>query len=524
MGHSKAVPITSPPIKDESLIGYLIRIAGINAYESSAWTLRHAGLGYVDIKASTWKSRIPDLALVLGRSLDEIITLAPINTSEGNHSKVRLPNGEVISRYFFKWPTKAICSLCARENKYLSSLWDLRLVTHCPRHGGRLRQDCSECGGVARFYRTTLDFCKCARAKNNAATRLSESHVGLLRLLSNKYGGTNFNLQQYGFPSRILNATFKETIETVSLLGSFLEKGGDFDGRSYHYVKEENIVRQVAAAAEALTSWPNGFFRYMGRLLVSPENYSKPKFFANNLVYLYQTSSAHRSRVPVVFEGFEAYFHLLADAPTAIKIPKLQPSPGRHKWLVSASDTRKWLRTNHRNIDRLINEGHLKAIVSRRGNKIHRLITHESIDSYLDLKKRLIGAGAAAHMLSVSLHTLKTLVKAGFITPFHSPDLDGSHCWRFDQKVLEGFLHELEEHAAEFKLGPVLLIAAVKKYNKQGLSYVKLLSMIREGEVELLMYSRTERGFLKFGVDPEALNKLFSDEESPEQAKPGGVA
>lgn len=510
MGHFDVVPIASPPIQGESLIGYLIRIAGINSYESSAWTLKLAGLGYVSMKASTWKSGLPSVASVLAQPVDAIRFLAPLNSVGRNHSKVIIPNGETISRYFLNWPTKAICSQCARENNYLSSLWDLRLVTHCPKHGCRLREACSKCGERARFSRTTLDFCRCSNVEKWSTQTISDAHIGLLRLLSNSFSGTNFDLGQYGFPKQLQKASFREIIETVALLGSSLHRAGRVDGRGYFSINDKGKSAQVSSAADALADWPHGFFRYIGKLVVSDESYSAPHLFADSLDSLYRRSVNSQAQFPIIYAGFEAYLGLVADGAAPNGRNDISPSPGRHKWLASASDARVWLRVSDKKIGKLISRGLLKTIVVRRGKKVHRLITHESIDAFLDLKRRLIGIGAAAHMLSISLHALKTLVQAGFLTPFHSPVLDGNHSWRFDQKVLEGFLYELEESVKEREADPVQLVVAVRKYNKQGLSYVKLLKMIRDGEIELLMYSQTERGFLKFGVDPEMLRKLFS--------------
>jgi len=512
MNRSEAVPIISSPIKDESLIGYLIRIAGLNAYESSAWPLRHVGLSYAKTKASTWRSKLPELASILGQPLEAISNLAPLNTFEGNHSKVTLLNGEAVSRYFLKWPTKAICSLCARENGYLSSLWDLRFVTHCPRHGCKLRDACSECGKVVRFYRTSIDFCECLSAKAGGDSSISEAHIGLLRLLSNKYSGTKFDLARFGFPELIQRASCREVLETIALLGTSLHREGDPDGRGYLRVSEANTIIHVSDAAGALANWPEGFIRFIGKMIAPTDWYLENEFFAFGLERLYRTCSTQKERFPTVYEGFEAYLRLVSEGRAPYIHNTVVPSPGRHQWLVSSSDARNWLKVSRAGIDRLIRKGLLQTITIRRGRRVDRLVTHESLEAYNDLKKRLIGIGAAAYMLSISLYTLKELVRAGFVTPVHSPDLDGNHCWRFDQKVLEGFLYELEVHADISKIRPVQLIAAVKKYNKQGLSYVRLLEMIREGEVELLMYSQTERGFLKFGVDPEVLHKLFNDE------------
>lgn len=517
---SEVVPITAPPIRDESLIGYLIRVSHINFYERSSWILKLAGLDYARIKASKWNNALPKLSSILGQDTGKLSLLAPLNALEGNHSKVGIPNGEVISRYFLEWPTKAICSQCARENGYLSSFWDLRLVTHCPKHLCRLREGCSDCGENSRFYRTTVDFCRCSKPNENADSALSDAHIGLLRLLSNKYVGTDFDLEQYGFSNQLKSASFREIIETVAILGSSLLSYANLDGRCYHQLSAEKIVNHMAVSADALANWPNGFISHIGKLFFPAEDYSALSCVGYSLEKLYQFSLDHQDRVPVVFAGFEAYLHSVASEALVVPPKTITPRSGRHKWLVCAADAREWLRVSREHFDRLIKEGHLKTVTFRRGGTVNRLLTHESIDAYLDLKSRLISIGAAANMLSISLHTLKTLVDAGFLRPFHSPDLDGNHCWRFDEEVVAGFLHELEETAKKCSILPVQLVAAVQKYNKQGLSYVRMLKMIKKGEIELLMYSQKERGFLKFGVDPEVLQKLFSDERQFLQPKP----
>lgn len=516
MDRSEAVSIPSPPIRGESLIGYLIRVADTNCYESSGWILSLAGLTYATMKPSTWKKGLPALAYALQQPLEEISRLAPLNTVEGNHSKVLIENGEMISRYFLKWPTKEICSQCARESGYLSAAWDLRFVTHCPKHGCKLRSTCSECDEEAGYSRTTVDFCSCMDFQEWNKPTISEAHVGLLRLLSNKFVGTDFRADKYGFPEELKQASLREAIETIVLLGSSLHIGGRVDGRGYCRMSEDRVIAQVATAADALADWPQGFMRYLGKLIVPIDNYSGSSFFAERFARLYHCAESNQSQFPTIFRGFEECLGLLAKGKLQSLVGKVAPKPGRHKWLACGSDARVCLRVGKSTLSRLMRKGMLKTIAVRRGQSVQRFVTHESIEAYLDLKRRLIGIKSAAYMLSVSLHTLKTLVKAGFLTPYHSPDLDGHHSWQFDKDVLAGFLHELEESLEEQNSDPVQLVAAVRKYNKQGLSYVKLLDMIRNGEVELLMYSQTERGFLKFGVDPTALKKIFGNEAAVE--------
>lgn len=213
-------------------------------------------------------------------------------------------------------------------------------MTHCPKHLCRLREGCSDCGENSRFYRTTADFCRCSKPNENADSALSDTHIGLLRLLSNKYVGTDFDLEQYGFSNQLKCASFREIIETVAILGSSLLSYANLDGRCYHQLSAEKIVNHVAVSADALANWPNGFISHIGKLFFPTEDYSALSCVGYSLEKLYQFSLDHQDCIPVVFAGFEAYLHSVAGEAPVVPPKTITPRSGRHKWLVCAADAR----------------------------------------------------------------------------------------------------------------------------------------------------------------------------------------
>jgi hypothetical protein len=158
---------TPPPRSDESLLGYLVRLTEENGYGGPNWILELAGIKTIPIgpTLSLVLSDFPSLsglAEIAGVATEKLEALRYSPTSGGRGSKMhRFSDRGVLPQHLFNLTYCKLCPDCLREDGYCQRIWDLVLVTTCPRHGRRLLWRCPECGERIRWNRSRLSRCRC---------------------------------------------------------------------------------------------------------------------------------------------------------------------------------------------------------------------------------------------------------------------------------------------------------------------------------------------------------------------------
>ena len=153
---------TPETLPGESLMGYILRLTEANYYESPQWILDLAGLKFSGLNPG-WRilcRERTDLAIfsrITGLNADEIAQLKHQILTEGEfHREVcQAHQGLPLDDIDFKDPQ--VCVECLRESGHCRKLWDLKIMTVCPRHRVKLLDQCSACGlmprrGIAREF------------------------------------------------------------------------------------------------------------------------------------------------------------------------------------------------------------------------------------------------------------------------------------------------------------------------------------------------------------------------------------
>src|ERR1043166_7508768 len=140
---------TAPPNPDESFVGYLTRLTELNYYESPSWILQLAELGKYERKEA--------LAFSEPEKLLQLSELTNVNTPqllEITHQRETAKRHRHVDCKFFDLlvPRSAIqirpariCPACLRDDGYVRRIWELNIVTTCPRHKCLLIDECPGC-------------------------------------------------------------------------------------------------------------------------------------------------------------------------------------------------------------------------------------------------------------------------------------------------------------------------------------------------------------------------------------------
>jgi hypothetical protein len=156
------------PEKGESFIGYLVRLTGLNGYDTPSWVLSLAGIDYMELQ---WtfsfvfgKTKgLDKLAQLTNNTLDDFneLVYSPANSSQGNTEHEFNFYGASLNRSIIRPHCPKICPRCLSEPGYCFRVWDCSLVTACPLHECLLLDSCPKCQRRIKCIRKSLSTCPC---------------------------------------------------------------------------------------------------------------------------------------------------------------------------------------------------------------------------------------------------------------------------------------------------------------------------------------------------------------------------
>lgn len=160
---------TFPPIADESLYGYLARLAEAN--DSRVGEV----LDRADIRFQQSHFKDTDvhrIAKATRQTFEKLRNLAP-----NRHIDTTSIMGCQLDNLGVLIKTRRICPKCIKGDKgYYKAVWDWKFVQHCPDHKLRLVTHCpnKECGKALDWRTTSIRRCTCMADLTKAQAEKSE--------------------------------------------------------------------------------------------------------------------------------------------------------------------------------------------------------------------------------------------------------------------------------------------------------------------------------------------------------------
>jgi hypothetical protein len=147
---------------DESLNGYLLRLAEENFLGSTSALLRRTG---IRLKAQYTPRELQAIAEFHGLEAQQLQRLASFPTVHGS-----LATGA-----FLRKTAIAVCPECLRHTDYIRQAWHHELFTACPTHQVLLIEQCPECDAPAELNRGAVSRCRCGYALSEARGRPADA-------------------------------------------------------------------------------------------------------------------------------------------------------------------------------------------------------------------------------------------------------------------------------------------------------------------------------------------------------------
>ncbi|MGY6274383.1 helix-turn-helix domain-containing protein [Methylomonas sp. MgM2] len=465
-----ALPVRPRPIDGEATLGFLMRVARANGYE----TLLQLG--------NTFRN-FDGLCQALGLSAEERQALfGPHPSFWGSNA---LSNG--LTAADFNHSQMRWCPLCLRESAHLHGPWLLKISCVCNRHSIRFLERCPSCGSTQRLERVNLEQCACGAwlADTRGADRVDEPLIFVSRAVEAAIGGKS---ALAGFPAMSL----PDWIRLIGYLGQYSEtfqpaKPGKI--ANLHQLNTATTLMQQIG--RLLDGWPENFHVLLMTIHRQADSQSSiRRTFGSLYRALYTDLSGECFQF--LRDEFEHYLlkhwsgvvnkrHKAFKPETVARHPRVTLKQAAKKAGVAPSTVRHFVRAQ-------VIAGNQIELPS--GRKL-RSIDEQSLKQIAVLAKGCVTLGEAAKQLALPERRVRELISAGILKPLVSRQLGNAATWLIPRQQVQGLFFA---GAESNHLQPTISVGHILKHWH-----------LRDGEFKALVKVLLERQLEPVGNPTESV-------------------
>lgn len=482
------LPVRPRPIDGEATLGFLMRVARANGYES----LRQLGNTFGSFEG---------LCQALGLLTEErLILFGPppsfwgsselsdeLAVSDFNHSQLR-------------W-----CALCLHESAHIRGSWLLKISCICSRHAVQLQDRCPSCGSVQRLDRVNFEQCDCGAWL--AGTQGQEVAHDLLVCLSQAVEAAIAGTSALpSFPTLSL----PEWLRLISYLGQFSETcQPSKPGKLGNMHQLGTAFALMLQASWLLDNWPKNFHALLTAIQcqagVEVKNNTRIRDTFGTLYHVLYTDLSDPC-FQFLRDEFERYLHKhwsgvvnkrhRAFKPETIaRHPRVTLKQAAKKAGVALSTVRHFVRAE-------VIAGNQMELPS--GRKM-RSVDEQSLAQIAVLAKSCITLDQAAKQLALPECRVRELISAGILKPLVSRNLGNAATWLIPRQQVERLFFVGTEAS---HLPPTISVRHLLKHWH-----------LRDGELIALVQALLEHQFELVGKPTESvpLGNILLDEQKARQ-------
>ncbi|NVJ47266.1 MAG: TniQ family protein, partial [Cytophagia bacterium] len=407
-------PLLYPPIKsDESPVGYLLRIATINGYDSFRWLYKSDKRVttspfklYEEILETKWMKASKD-----SRSFKEIKS---VSTGVNLTKRIRF------------------CPLCLEEDKYIRDYFHYRVTVVCSKHQVWLHDTCPCCNRELTQTGTDLEKCKCGQLLCDIKTENAPlESIELQRFIEGEYVASQKD-------KLILNdknsMTFDKRIELVSFFSRWLKDREMITFGASRSLAEMKTARNcMLDVAEALFTGQYGFHNFLSRLNIVSNNFKTTKGKLSVFTRFYR--GFYKNFTESYFDPFKNYIELFINSYWNNSLS------GRNKQFNSDTiNKHPWIPLRRACIEYDLPKSLIKRAISNnlikyrevtKAKRVYTLIYQPDLVDRLGRLKSLITSKDARIILGLTKLQFTQLRESGCFKFCIPPESNGSHTWQF---------------------------------------------------------------------------------------------
>lgn len=305
-----------PPRIDESLAGYLMRVAEAN-YLRSRESVLQSFLG----KASRLPrvDEIEHLARFTRCSVSEVSQLFGFERRLEDRSACwKIGEEWVTKRNFVSSRTLACCPSCLAEDPYLPGVWELSFYRTCAVHRTNLIYQCPECRKNLRWTRAGVCTCNCGfdLRKARAMTGSQASWV-LAQLIEHRLYSDFKLVVPTSLPihmvERLANLTLDGLFKTIWFLGHCIADFGSCgSGHGRVQPRGDQVDRIIEEAFAMLADWPQSLANKVNEFANRGSGSKKNSFYRNALgpIASYMAEDIQDEELAFLRSTYEAHIRL----------------------------------------------------------------------------------------------------------------------------------------------------------------------------------------------------------------------
>ena len=449
--------IVSKPEKDESFVGYIVRLTESNEYETPSWIFSLSGIDYMELQ---WKftfvfsrsEKLKNLATLTGRSLDDLLPLLylpviPQSDPAGNYEYDFY--GALLNRSVIRPHCPKVCPKCLAELGYTLRTWDCSVVTVCPIHECVLLDTCPDCKRRIKCVRDKLGVCSCGcdwREINS--TVLPEEQLTVSRRIYQLCGVVPGEQSLTETDSPLQNLGLRDFIRLIVFMAGLFGKLAWATGRPSRSIKLRNseLHALFTKAHKVFENWPHNFHQFLrvqskGKKRLNPHGGEFDTALKREFGAFYERLYEDL-REPQFDFMREAFAEFLTNRLKSQSEPRTVRSVNSHgsDSYFSVAQARRLLGITHNAIFALIKAGEIDFVIRNEGLVLRYLVRRSDVEYVKDRFDQAISSRTLARQLGVGCEAIRRLTKAGHLQAKSRRAVDGYHTIKFEADAAEKLL------------------------------------------------------------------------------------
>jgi DNA-binding transcriptional MerR regulator len=443
------LPIRPKPIQGEAIIGYLMRVADANGYESPR-QLWHS--------LKSWDNLVD----ALGLAECEIQNLFGCLPSYWGEQKATIQGLSIsdFNHYQLRW-----CPLCLMDSNHVRGIWLLKLCCVCKEHKIILHDKCPGCGSPQGLLRPKLDRCQCG-------TRLTSGNIeaASLNLINSTHA------LELG-----INGLIQRWIKLALYLGQFTEKFQPAKpGQVSNLHQLEVSLGLMSNIVYLLDRWPENFYKLLQAIQQkNNRSASLRKTFGKLLNVLYR--QLDEPFFQFLRDAFENYLKLHWEGLLCRRHRLLKPETVSTHPQLTLKQTAKLAGSSPTMVRQLIQAEIISSFQGQSSKRrLNCAINRHQVRRIAELTKNNVNLQEAAKSLNLPERRVRLLMTTGIISPLVSREQLKAASWRIHRKQLAKLWLKSELIASPEQV--VKLATILKNWRLTDDEFIKLINalMVKE--------------------------------------------
>lgn len=409
------------PHSDESIHGYVLRVAAANGYDQPAWLL---ALTETSASFAIKPTDLAPLARLMDVPAEDLEAKCYWPVGMTRTRRYRNFRGATVPDLMINRLRPRVCPQCLSEEGYVRALWDLAPVACCPIHGVQLVDRCGNCGALIK--RNRMKVSECHRCQSSLleipVIAAPKNAVALTAMIARKAG---FELTPpqglEGGPTDLEKLDLGVFLRVIAFLGS--SKKGTRQGEGLWLLARLTIPEMVeitSNAAQVLENWPQNYFVVLDEIRNRSETRASGAGLEREFggFYLALANSLRRQGAKFLWDAFEEYVATQWDGGfVSAKNTRIRPSRRKSERYVTRAQAARRLGTRPERIDRLVGAGLLRGTRRRQLKRTLLLVETDSIEEFRNSRGNHISLKNVCARLGLSKTAVLKLVRKRLLSP-----------------------------------------------------------------------------------------------------------